>query len=244
MSERADKVWQSPKVVENFLEGIRGAVPCAEEQIAIMMEVVAAFAKPPESFLDLGCGAGILGAAVHERYPEARGVFLDFSEPMLEAAKENFPTKSGLEFVLADYATPDWRDSVDDFGPFDLLVSGYSIHHQPDSRKRELYAEILGMLNPGGLFVNVEHVAPTSALGRRLFDDHIIESLYAVERDSGGARSREHIAMEFHNREDKEANVLAPVETQCSWLRELGYVDVDCFFRVYEIAVFAGRRPD
>lgn len=242
MSERADKVWQSPKVAERFLGGIRGAVPCAEEQIAVMMEIVAGLEKSPESFLDLGCGAGALGAAVRERYPNARGVLLDFSEPMLKAARENFPSKTNLDFVLSDYATPDWRGSVTDSEPFDLIVSGYSIHHQPDSRKRELYGEILGMLNPGGLFVNVEHVAPTSALGRRLFDDHIIESLYAVERDSGGARSREQIAMEFHNREDKEANVLAPVETQCSWLRELGYVDVDCFFRVYELAVFAGRK--
>ena len=27
------------------------------------------------------------------------------------------------------------------------------------------------------------------------------------------------------------------------WLREIGYEEVDCYFRIYELAVFAGRRP-
>jgi len=36
---------------------------------------------------------------------------------------------------------------------------------------------------------------------------------------------------------------LAPTETQLTWLRELGYEDVDCYFRIYSLAVLAGRRP-
>jgi tRNA (cmo5U34)-methyltransferase len=34
----------------------------------------------------------------------------------------------------------------------------------------------------------------------------------------------------------------APVERQCEWLRDVGYADVDCFFKVFELAVFGGRR--
>ncbi len=33
------------------------------------------------------------------------------------------------------------------------------------------------------------------------------------------------------------------VEAQCKWLRELGYADVDCYLKLFEIAVFGGRKP-
>jgi hypothetical protein len=51
------------------------------------------------------------------------------------------------------------------------------------------------------------------------------------------------MARVFLNRPDKDANKLLSVETQCAWLREIGYEEVDCYFRVYELAVFGGRKP-
>jgi tRNA (cmo5U34)-methyltransferase len=32
-------------------------------------------------------------------------------------------------------------------------------------------------------------------------------------------------------------------ETQLRWLRELGYADVDCFYKRWHFAVIAGWRP-
>ena len=32
----------------------------------------------------------------------------------------------------------------------------------PDERKRAIYAEVFAMLEPGGLFLHLEHVAPGS----------------------------------------------------------------------------------
>jgi hypothetical protein len=48
----------------------------------------------------------------------------------------------------------------------------------------------------------------------------------------------------YRHRPDKAANILAPVELQCGWLREIGFEEVDCCFRIYELAVFAGRKPN
>ena len=41
----------------------------------------------------------------------------------------------------------------------------------------------------------------------------------------------------------QEGNILAPVELQCEWLRRIGFEDVDCYFKIFELAVFGGRRP-
>jgi hypothetical protein len=33
------------------------------------------------------------------------------------------------------------------------------------------------------------------------------------------------------------------VEEQCRWLKEIGFVEVDCWFKVLELALFGGRKP-
>ena len=54
--------------------------------------------------------------------------------------------------------------------------------------------------------------------------------------------SRETTADDYTNRPDKHDNILAPVEEQCRWLRRLGFTDMDCFFKAFELAIFGGRR--
>ena len=54
--------------------------------------------------------------------------------------------------------------------------------------------------------------------------------------------SREAAADIYRNRPDKEEDKPALAEDQCGWLREIGYRDVDCFFKVFAIAIFGGRK--
>jgi 16S rRNA G1207 methylase RsmC len=88
----------------------------------------------------LGCGNGILGKSISGVYPQAKGVFLDLSESMLEATKEIETDQFTL--ILEDFSHPRWFNSVSQYAPFEVIVSGFAIHHQTDSRKKELYQEI------------------------------------------------------------------------------------------------------
>ncbi len=163
---------------------------------------------------------------------------------MLEQAREQLKDYADqLVFQNLDYGDPAWISNVQPHAPFDAIVSGYSIHHQPDFRKREVYAEIYSLLKPGGWFVNIEHVSSAAELNIDLFENHYVTARYAMEKQSGGTRTFEQIAEEYKNRPDKAANILAPIELQCDWLREIGYEEVDCYFRIYELAVFGGRKP-
>src|SRR6266542_4710896 len=133
-----DEVWKLPAIVNRFLS-YRAAIPLAQEQIGVMMSILKSREESMESFLDLGCGDGILGAAVLGEFPRAHGVFADFSEPMLEQAREQLKDYSGqLTFKNLDYGDLDWVHEMQPYAPFDAIVSGYSIHHQPDERKRSL----------------------------------------------------------------------------------------------------------
>jgi tRNA (cmo5U34)-methyltransferase len=237
-----DEVWKLPAIVNRYLS-YRAAIPLAQEQIGVMTSILKT-GKPVESFLDLGCGDGILGATILGEYPNARGVLADFSAPMLEQARAQLREYADqLAFENVDYGNPAWVDRMQAYSPFDAVVSGYSIHHQPDARKRELYEEIFSLLQPGGWFVNIEHVSSAAQLNIDLFENHYVTARYAIEQSNGGFRTFDELAEEYKNRPDKAANILAPVELQCDWLREIGYEEVDCYFRIYELAVFAGRRP-
>ena len=239
-----DEVWKLPAIVNRFLS-YRAAIPLAQEQIGVMMSILKTRVQPVENFLDLGCGDGILGAAILGEYPSARGMFVDFSESMLEQAREQLKDYAGqLTFGNLDYGEPAWMSSIYAHAPFDAIVSGYSIHHQPDDRKYSLYQEIFSLLKPDGWFINIEHVASAAQLNIDLFENHYISARYAIEQRDGGTRTFDQLAEEYKNRPDKAANLLAPTELQCDWLREIGYEEVDCYFRIYELAVFGGRRPN
>ncbi len=244
MQNRKDEVWKSRLTMEKYLTGIRKAMPLAAEQIEVMMRLISATQRPVTNFLDLGCGDGILASAILEKYPGARGVLLDFSDPMIEAAREKLKDYvSNLDFMTLDYADSRWLDSVGKMAPFDVIVSGFSIHHQPDKKKQELYGEIYGLLKPGGVFLNIEHVSSPTRWIEYIFEEYFIDSLHDMHLSENSQKTRSQVAEEFHNRPDKEANILAPVETQCDWLRRIGFSDVDCYFKVFELAVFCGRRP-
>ena len=240
MAERTDQIWKSQSLAATYLEGVRAAIPLALEQIDVMLRLIAACARPVRRVLALGCGDGILASVIVQRLPQAEVVLADFSEPMLEAARKRFSAAGVVaRFVLADYGLPSWTGPVAEWSPYDAIVSGYSIHHQPDDRKRAVYREIFGLLNPGGVFVNIEHVSSPTEWTGSLNHEIFIDSLHRHHPD----QSREDVARLYYDRPDKDANILAPLEEQCAWLRDIGFTDVDCYLKVFELAVFGGRRP-
>ena len=241
---RRDVVWQDPQLVASFVHERRATVPYGTDQLAIMVRVVAANGRPVRRLLDLGAGSGVVTAALLARFPEAQAVLVDFSEPMLAEARAALGRgEPPPRFVSGDLAEPGWLAGVRDLAPFDVVASSYAIHHLSDARKRALYAEIHALLAPGGMFVNVEHVASAGAWGESVSDGLMVDTIHAHEQSRGQRAPREDVAARFASRPDKAANILAPLEAQCGWLRDIGFTDVDCFFKVFELAVFGGRKP-
>ncbi|ERT05715.1 methyltransferase domain protein [Lyngbya aestuarii BL J] len=242
--KRTDEVWKTAQLAQTFLEGVRGAIPLASEQLEMMLRIIQRAKSQVNTVLDLGCGDGILGRTILTQYPHAKVVFLDFSEAMISAVKDKLQTpENNIEFVLEDFGQTSWVNSVQNFGKFDVIVSGFAIHHQPDDRKQEVYQEIYNLLTPRGIFLNLEHVKSTSNFGELVFNEMFIDSLVNYHHQRVNHQSREEIAQQYYNRPDKEANILAPVELQCQWLTEMGFLDVDCFMKVLELALFGGIKP-
>lgn len=100
------------------------------------------------------------------------------------------------------------------------MVSSFAIHHLEDDRKRELYAEVFAVLEPGGVFCNLEHVSsPTPELH---------------------ARWRRSLGIDGEG--EDASNRCLDVETQLRRLREIGFRDVDCYWKWMEMALLCGLR--
>ncbi len=166
--------------------------------------------------LDLGTGDGRLLALVKLDRPQATAVAIDFSPVMLQAAQSRFADDPMVEIISHNFDDP-----LPDLGPFDAIVSSFAIHHCSHARKRSLYAEVYQLLEPGGIFCNLEHVAsPTERL-----HDQFLQAI-GYTRDT-----------------EDPANQLLSVEIQLEWLRSLGFIDVDCYWKWLELALLIGIKP-
>ena len=242
--DAAPAAWQREKTVRWYLDSVRGAIPFDRDQFAVMTCIVEHGRQPVRRFLDLGAGDGVLSAVLLARYPAAEPVLIDFSPPMLAAARERLaPLAKRPAFVNADLATPAWRDAIEAYAPFDAVVSSFAIHHLEDERKRALYGELHDLLTLGGTFAHIEHVAPDTPWMTRAFEEAMIDAIWDYGRHSDPALTRDAAAAAYASRLDRDANRLVPLDVQCAWLRDAGYAQVTAPFRWYEIAVFGGYRP-
>jgi tRNA (cmo5U34)-methyltransferase len=237
--------WKNKNVVDSFLQGRRSAIPFASDQLKVLLHLLLHNEKPIIKFIDLGSGDGILSQLILEQFSEAQGYLIDFSKPMLDAAYNRLSNYlHRIKLINCDISNPCWQEKTlsNRLETVDAIVSGYTIHHLSHGRKYELYQEIYNNLSHNGIFINIEHVASKSLWGEMVSDELFINSILSFEETQGLGRTREQITKDFNNREDKKDNILLSVETQCNWLEEIGFQQVDIYFKSFELAVFAGKK--
>ena len=232
--------WQTKEIAETFVEGVRGAIPGAKLQLEVISKIISAWCPQPSRILDLGCGDGILGRMLLEEYPEAHVIFADFSDPMLEKLRTKIGDNQRAKVINADFATSDWAKGIESEKPFDIIISGFAIHHQPDERKMALYAEIFCLLRNGGIFLNLDQVSSATSSVNELFDSFFLDYIRRFHENAKLNVTMQEIEDAFF--QDKKENIPAAVEAQCQWLRGIGFQDVDCFFKTFELALFGGRK--
>ncbi len=206
-------LWRTAEHALSYLQK-RDSIPHRTDGYTAMLEVVPA---RMERVLDLGTGDGNVLALVLAARPGASGVGLDFQPEMLDRARERFRAIDAVEIRRHDLDEP----LPEDLGDFDLVVSGFAIHHLVPDRQQDLYGEIFDILRPGGVFANVEHVASRTPARHAEFLD----------------------ALGSSPEQDDPSNKLVPVASHLAWLDGFGYADAECLWKWRELAVVTGNKP-
>lgn len=203
-------------------------IPCFEDFYGTIVRLIPH--DPGHGFrvLDLGAGTGLVTAVIRTAFPHSAITAVDQSEGMLAKLRGRFAGDDQVSAEIMDYGA----------GPLppgqDLIVSALSIHHLDQQGKRRLFAALLGALKPGGLFINADLVRGAS---QRVEDFY--QGSWRRHLEASGIPRPELDAIYQRMRYD----LTDPLEAQLTWLRVVGFVDVDSYYQYNNFAVYAGSRP-
>ena len=210
--------WSDSQHVLNYLNAAN-SIPHRKEGEVVLLDLILSSSTSTTTVkrvLDIGTGDGRLIRLIKEHLPDIEElVGLDISPFMIKAVEHDFLNDSSVKVVEHDLENP-----LPDLGYFDAIVSSFAIHHLKHERKYSLYEEIYDVLYPGGIFCNLEHVSSPSVFQHTRF-------LKAMSTSS--------------KKEDK-TNRLLSMEKQLQWLRDLGFVEVDCYWKWLELALLVGYK--
>ncbi|MGO8906739.1 MAG: class I SAM-dependent methyltransferase [Solirubrobacteraceae bacterium] len=232
--------WQRPDLVDSFLDQRQQLLPLIDVQEDLVRRLFERHPHEVGRFLDVGCGDGASSALMLSTVPAAEAVLVDFSEPMLARAERRLGASAGRwTAVRGDLSGPAWRAALPG-GLYGAAISSFAIHHLPAERKRELFAELFELLEPGAMFVNMDVVTISGPLAG-LFEEQMAANAVEAEHRHAGSRTDEQVAGELLDDRDDDRPDSAC--SQLQWLREAGFIDVELHFKWAEGAIFGAVRP-
>jgi len=244
--------WQTREYVDSWLatDWHKNQQPLREKLVALLPFQPGVIIR----VLDIGAGDGALSLTVLGAYPKAQLVCHDFSETMLDRARQRLGQfLEAVTFVKGDLRDPAWMHAIE--GKFEAVVSSIAIHNVADSdqtaspeRIREIYREVFGLVKPGGCFLNYDLTAATSpAVEKLYYKERFTVEQAKLKADMGIEKSLQELEQEFQGRRrDRNAELPKPgsqaIANQLEWLRQAGFDEVDCFWKDKHNAIFGGFR--
>jgi tRNA (cmo5U34)-methyltransferase len=234
--------WGDQEFIEHWATKVSWQAPIRDVQTAMALRMIPQSIDAPIRILDIGAGYGALAAAALRDRPTATAVCLDASDAMLKLGPEKNPDlKDRMMFVQGSLESSDWLRSVD--GMFDAVISSRALHHFTENRRRrDIFKEVFNLVRSGGCFINADNVrAATKSLGERYraARDEYLDRI--VRQSSGGkmtlAQARAATPSSYHGPHNNGV-----LEEELAWLREAGFVDVDCFWKLATTVVYGGFK--
>ncbi|GAB2585360.1 class I SAM-dependent methyltransferase [Streptomyces capparidis] len=129
-----------------------------EERFAVVADVVehATVARDRPLVVDLGCGPGSLAARLAARLPRAEVVAVDMDPLLLELGRTHHD--GAARFVDAVIGADGWVRELGLTRPLDAAVSTTALHYLPEDTLLRVYRDLAGLLRPGGVLVNADHL--------------------------------------------------------------------------------------
>ncbi len=214
--------WQfDSEVTDAFEDMLARSIPQYDVMRQAVFDIGQRYVAQYTHIVDLGCSRGdALASFVDQFGAHNRYLGIDVSQPMLEAARQQF---GGM--IQAEIVSIQRLDLRQDFPPVQasLMLSVLTLQFTPIEYRQQIVQQVYDHLLPGGAFILVEKVLGANADIDRL----MVDVYYQLKAENGYSQEqieRKRLSLE---------GVLVPVTAR--WNEELlqaaGFRKVDCFWR-------------
>lgn len=242
--------WASPDYVRYWAERADREYGARRYRFELLADLIPFQRDSNIRILDIGAGFGALSEVALERFPNAHMVCMDGSAAMLDllrSRQERF--KGRIETVIADYKDPAWVELLGTEAAFDVIISSQAMHGLRDRRAR-MYVDLYALLRSGGCFLNIDLVsAATERLQKRFRNVQITRHIARVEAAIGKRPTRAEASADIDGvpldqMENNSQRKWTPSDwtTDLQWLRDAGFVDVDCFWKELKVIMIGGYK--
>lgn len=206
------------------------------------------------TIVDLGAGTGRLIEKILLADDLATCVHMDYSQDFQAIARHRLvPYENRVRYVTASFEEA-WESQLP-CAP-DAIVSMSAIHHLDTQGKKDLYGRCLRALRPGGWFFNVDE---TRSISETAYRNSLHFWVRWVERARQAIPEEQRANFDrwcSHFEKWKVRNVDNVDKPkvkgddihegfldQAQWLAEVGFANVDVFFKYHLWACIGGQRP-
>jgi tRNA (cmo5U34)-methyltransferase len=215
--------------INYYDDWMRKALPNYDDIFKTALEIIPFPIDSPIDVLDLGAGTGLFSKHVFEKYPNAKFLLYDLADKMIAVAKDRFHSyPQQFEFMIGDYRTLQIERE------YDLVISSLSIHHLTNNEKQELFHSIYGVLRKPGLFINIDQIHGETDYLRDLYWNHWLVQVKQAEQ------SEDRIQESIDRRTKYDRDAL--LTDQLLWLKESGFINVDCVYKNFFVGVFFAMK--
>ncbi len=242
MTEFDKSNWARPEFSQGYRDNADIFIIERRRMLAILRSFYVHFVKDgaPKTMLDLGCGDGIVTAAIADADPTISATLVDGSPDMLKKAGELLEGLNNAHYVRASFEEILREDKVS--GVYDFIASSLAIHHLTLDEKKALFQYAHEHLKPGGHFVNIDVVlAPSGELEgwyMKLWREWIDGRARALGIEG------EQFESVIDGYKDNKDNKPDTLDDQLEALRSVGFEDVDCYYKYGVFTMFGGRRTE
>lgn len=222
---------------EVFEDMLERSVPQYRELERMLGELAGEFAVSGTNIYDLGCSNGItlqtLARAIGAVGKEANLIGVDFSEAMLERARERFaaqPAERQPKLILADLNNGIAVENAS------VVVLNLTLQFIRPLFRDRLIRQICDGMTENGCLLVVEKVLGNQSLFNRLF----IQFYYDMKRRNG------YSDLEIAKKRESLENVMIPyrMDENVELLQRNGFGGVDTFFKWHNFAgLIAVKMP-
>jgi len=241
MTEFADTNWSQAGFAKAYQDNAQYYLPERDLLLDILVSFYRRFVMTSEgaSVLDLGCGDGIVSAALIDADPNINIQAIDGSKDMIAASRKRLSALPAERIRMVTF-----QDLISEsvvLGTFDCMVSAFAIHHIDLTEKQALFRWVIRNLKSEGFFMNVDVVRPSVLDQEDWYYDLWREWIERHQQQENEA------AEDFRNvpsaARTRPENKYDTLEEQLEALKQAGFCDVECHYRHGLFGMYSGRRP-